>query len=137
MVEKRRLPINVIEEAYTETKKTPITKTVKFEEKDSKITPVPITQKERIVATEKTKIPPPSSQNKVDTPTVAKPVVVSTPKVQPVKFTCPRTNFEFERDWKTYKGRGDDILYQYFQVFGANKENHIYKPVTQLFVICL
>ncbi|CAO3609230.1 unnamed protein product [Mucor hiemalis] len=127
VVEKRRLPINVIEEAYTETKRTPITKTVKVEEKDPKITPVPITQKERIVATEKTKIPPPSSQNKVDTPTVAKPVEVSTPKVQPVKFTCPRTNFEFERDWKTYKGRGDDILYQYFQCIPPTSFSSLFK----------
>lgn len=41
-------------------------------------------------------------------------IVKPTPK--PINFTCPRTNFEFERDWKTYKGRSDDNLYQYFQV---------------------
>lgn len=31
-------------------------------------------------------------------------------------FSVPRTNFEFERDWKTCKARGNDVLYQYFQV---------------------
>ncbi|KAI9033862.1 hypothetical protein CLU79DRAFT_725900 [Phycomyces nitens] len=33
----------------------------------------------------------------------------------PVKLACPRTNFEFERDWKTCKHRGDDMLYNYLQ----------------------
>lgn len=116
VVEKRRLPINVIDEAYSEAKKTPpVTKSVKIEEK--KITPLPSPQNERAVSIENTKIPPQSNENKVDTSVAAKPIVTSTPKVQPVvNFTCPRTNFEFERDWKTYKGRGDDVLYQYFQV---------------------
>jgi hypothetical protein len=49
-----------------------------------------------------------------------------------LKLNCPRTNFEFERDWKTYKGRGDDVLYQYFKVDNAEsamvykrtKKNH-------------
>lgn len=43
---------------------------------------------------------------------------------KPFNFSVPRTNFEFERDWKTCKARGNDVLYQYFQVrisSGLNK----------------
>lgn len=50
-------------------------------------------------------------------PSVQEKIAPTAPKItSPMKFICPRTNFEFERDWKTYKGRGDEILYQYFQV---------------------
>lgn len=127
VVEKRRLPINVIDEAYSEAKKTPpVTKSVKIEEK--KITPLPSPQNERAVSIENTKIPPQSNENKVDTSVAAKPIVTSTPKVQPVvNFTCPRTNFEFERDWKTYKGRGDDVLYQYFQCIPPTSFSSLFK----------
>lgn len=48
--------------------------------------------------------------------------------IAPLKFTCPRTNFEFERDWKTYKGRGEDILYQYFQAIPPKEYAIIFKP---------
>lgn len=34
----------------------------------------------------------------------------------PLKVNVPRTNFEFERDWKTFKARGENELYEYFQV---------------------
>jgi hypothetical protein len=64
--------------------------------------------------------PTTTSTNKDTVPVVSKPVIKATaPPAKPstpINFTCPRTNFEFERDWKTYKGRNDDILYQYFQV---------------------
>ncbi|ORZ02706.1 hypothetical protein BCR43DRAFT_20543 [Syncephalastrum racemosum] len=33
----------------------------------------------------------------------------------PLKLACPRTNMEFERDWKTCRVRGRETLYQYFK----------------------
>ncbi|KAI7867255.1 hypothetical protein BDF14DRAFT_1804349 [Spinellus fusiger] len=32
-----------------------------------------------------------------------------------VKMVCPNTSYEFERDWKTFKNRGGDLLYHYLQ----------------------
>ncbi|CAO3609831.1 unnamed protein product [Cunninghamella blakesleeana] len=32
-----------------------------------------------------------------------------------IKIKCPNTNYEFERDWKSCKKRGDETLYQYLQ----------------------
>ncbi|CAO3701971.1 unnamed protein product [Rhizopus stolonifer] len=43
------------------------------------------------------------------------------------KFSVPRTNFEFERDWKTCKARGDDILYQYFQNIPPSSFSQLFK----------
>lgn len=122
MVEqKRRLPIHVVDEAYSESKsvtESTIPNPIKVREieKKSVVTPPPpATQKEPAVAAPvATPKPTPVATPKPTPVAVSKP---TTPKPAPVlKFTCPRTNFEFERDWKTYKGRGDDILYQYFQV---------------------
>ncbi|KAI8997418.1 hypothetical protein BDB01DRAFT_771057 [Pilobolus umbonatus] len=54
-----------------------------------------------------------------DTPVDSISKVSATQPIQkpsiPIKMSCPRTSFEFERDWKTYKNRGDDMLYAYFR----------------------
>ncbi|KAI7899609.1 uncharacterized protein BX663DRAFT_520696 [Cokeromyces recurvatus] len=49
------------------------------------------------------------------------------PSKTPLKFSIPHTNFEFERDWKTYKVKGDDILYQYFQIIPPTSYASIFK----------
>lgn len=83
-----------------------------------KISPVATPAKSKI-----TDVPPstpPQTKNTatpITKPTAATAATATTAKPSaPIKFNCPRTNFEFERDWKTYKGRNDEILYQYFQV---------------------
>ncbi|KAL0077072.1 hypothetical protein F4703DRAFT_1882038 [Phycomyces blakesleeanus] len=45
----------------------------------------------------------------------------------PVKLVCPRTNFEFERDWKTCKHRGDDMLYNYLQCIPPSSYATLFK----------
>ncbi|KAG1465825.1 hypothetical protein G6F46_003427 [Rhizopus delemar] len=42
-------------------------------------------------------------------------------------FSVPRTNFEFERDWKTCKARGNDVLYQYFQSIPPSSFSSLFK----------
>ncbi|CAO3625482.1 unnamed protein product [Cunninghamella echinulata] len=38
-----------------------------------------------------------------------------TTTLSPLKLKCPSTNYEFERDWKACKKRGDEALYQYLK----------------------
>ncbi|KAG0177103.1 hypothetical protein DFQ29_005239 [Apophysomyces sp. BC1021] len=45
----------------------------------------------------------------------------------PLKLECPRTNFEFERDWKSCKHRGDDMLYQYLQCIPPSSYAALFK----------
>lgn len=124
--EKRRLPIHVIDEAYTKGKEPLKQKATAAAVKEV----TKQTEKEAIKPAEKV-VPKPAEkvtpkQTEKSATTEAK--VSEKPKIQPVeketvpvvktplKMNVPRTNFEFERDWKTFKGRGDDQLYQYFQV---------------------
>lgn len=119
MVEqKRRLPIHVVDEAYSESKSVTeptLSNPINVQEIKNKlvVTPPPPTQKEPApvapVATLKPTTPVATTPNATPVAKMPKPAPI-------IKFNCPRTNFEFERDWKTYKGRGDDVLYQYFQV---------------------
>ncbi|KAG1140648.1 hypothetical protein G6F37_006414 [Rhizopus arrhizus] len=46
---------------------------------------------------------------------------------KPFNFSVPRTNFEFERDWKTCKARGNDVLYQYFQSIPPSSFSSLFK----------
>ncbi|KAI8082578.1 uncharacterized protein B0P05DRAFT_537577 [Gilbertella persicaria] len=103
--EKRRLPINVIDEAYPKSKNTPLIKPV-VETKQPTKTIEPV-EKKPIVEKKETIVPSKSTT--------------------PIKFTSPRTNFEFERDWKTYKARGDDVLYQYFQTIQPSSYVTLFK----------
>lgn len=111
--EKRRLSINVIDGSFSEHKiedhhvnkssvlnTKPVNKSVKSTIQKNKITEIP----SKIIET-------PSAPTPSQIPVVMQ---VPTKITSPLK--CPRTNFEFERDWKTYKNRGDPILYQYLQV---------------------
>ncbi|KAG1474451.1 hypothetical protein G6F56_000354 [Rhizopus delemar] len=59
---------------------------------------------------------------------IVKEDVASEPvKALSFKFSVPRTNFEFERDWKTCKARGDDLLYQYFQNIPPSSFSQLFK----------
>lgn len=115
----RRLPIKVVDEAYSDIK--PISTAKVQEIKQSSVT-TPSSSASASKPTTTTTPPPQKptatlAQNPTAIPTHKPPTTPTQKPIAPaVKFTCPRTNFEFERDWKTYKGRGDDILYQYFQV---------------------
>ncbi|KAL7335862.1 hypothetical protein PS15p_201278 [Mucor circinelloides] len=124
---KRRLPIHVIDEAYTKSKIVEQPTTLQKKEPASTTSNV----KQADPARKPASVPEPSK--KVDTPAKK----AATPSIQtttqplqpptPLNFTCPRTNFEFERDWKTFKGRGDDTLYQYFQVIPPREYPVIFK----------
>ncbi|GAN10168.1 RNA polymerase II-associated protein 3-like isoform X2 [Mucor ambiguus] len=131
--QKRRLPINVIDGAYTKSKI--VEQPASQKKKPTSATPTPIAKK---VDPPKKPASAPEPAQKMDT-TAKKaatlPVQTTTattklppqPLPVPLNFTCPRTNFEFERDWKTYKGRGDDVLYQYFQVIPPRDYPAIFK----------
>ncbi|KAF1799859.1 hypothetical protein FB192DRAFT_1388881 [Mucor lusitanicus] len=123
--QKRRLPINVIDGAYTRSK---IIEPPTLQKKDQ-ATPTPNIKKADPPKKPASSTPEPAQ--KAETPAKkaeTTPAETTTkPPPAPLQFACPRTNFEFERDWKTYKGRGDDILYQYFQVIPPRDYLAIFK----------
>lgn len=141
--EKRRLSINVIDDSYTKSKETVQPKSLKLEPTTNKTTNVKKVEPSAIQPITSRKAEPTNSkpepvqkvgqaiiesipvkkEAKLTTETTQKPAV----PVAPSRFTCPRTNFEFERDWKTYKGRGEDILYQYFQAIPPKEYATIFK----------
>ncbi|KAI9281471.1 hypothetical protein BY458DRAFT_498688 [Sporodiniella umbellata] len=54
----------------------------------------------------------------------------SVPKSTPaplIKLSVPQSNYEFERDWKTCKSRGGDLLYQYFQNIPPTSFSRLFK----------
>ncbi|CAO3650140.1 unnamed protein product [Mucor fragilis] len=124
--QKRRLPINVIDGAYTKSKI--VEQPTSQQKEPATATPTPSVKK---VDPPKKPASAPEPVRKVDTPAKkeATPSIQPTakPPLAPLNLTCPRTNFEFERDWKTYKGRGDDTLYQYFQVIPPRDYSAIFK----------
>ncbi|KAI9487597.1 MAG: hypothetical protein EXX96DRAFT_647232 [Benjaminiella poitrasii] len=146
-----RLPINVIDDYYSKPKEAagkikesqPIkTKEVKPANKKSE-TKEPVTKKPETRKPE-TKQPetkqPETKQPETKQPesksleiksSESKKSVEAVPSVQPskapIKFAIPHTNFEFERDWKTYKVKGDDVLYQYFQIIPPTLYASIFK----------
>ncbi|GAA5816870.1 hypothetical protein MFLAVUS_010404 [Mucor flavus] len=130
--QKRRLPIHVVDGAYSESKSVTeptLSNPIKVQEIKNKsvVTPPPQTPKKPVVAPVATPKPTPKPTTPVATTPNPTPVAM-TPKPAPViKFNCPRTNFEFERDWKTYKGRGDDVLYQYFQCIPTSSYTTLFK----------
>ncbi|KAI8139949.1 hypothetical protein BJV82DRAFT_672047 [Fennellomyces sp. T-0311] len=83
-VERRRLPITIVDEAYSAGPKVVAKTTAK------KII-------EPVTETKSGKIEPAAA-------------------LPPMKLVCPRTNLEFERDWKACRHRGTDVLYEYFQM---------------------
>jgi hypothetical protein len=132
-VQKRRLPIRIVDEEYPSAQKSRSVPT-----KPVKTSPPP-----KISAQQNTKgkAEPIKTEPVKTEPIKAEPVKVEPVKVEPkpqptenkipintklpAKFNCPLTNLEFERDWKTYKVRGDDLLYQYFKV-KKSYINHIF-----------
>ncbi|KAI8342255.1 hypothetical protein BC941DRAFT_412269 [Chlamydoabsidia padenii] len=111
----RTLDIKVIDEAYlpdTSNKNTPTsiekvqTATLTTNIPTASAAPgAPAVHTSPITPTKPT--PAPSG-----TPT---PPTATSASLPPLKLTCPRTNYEFERDWKACKRRGDDVIYQYLQ----------------------
>ncbi|KAI8079809.1 uncharacterized protein BX664DRAFT_341510 [Halteromyces radiatus] len=99
---RRQLEVKVLDEAYT-----PRVDVEKKKESTTPTSPAP---------------PPPPSTSKPASPKVASPMGLS-----PLKLTCPRTNYEFERDWKACKRRGDDIIYQYLQCIPPSSYATLFK----------
>lgn len=67
--------------------------------------------------------PTTSSQKPSAKTTIKSPIKLEETKpsmtLSPISFKPPKTNIEFERDWKACRQRGLDTLYQYFQVHTA------------------
>ncbi|CEP12726.1 hypothetical protein [Parasitella parasitica] len=115
--QRRRLPINVIDDSYTKSKAVEQSKSEK--EAKSTILPPPVKKADPVVAD--------ATPAKKEATSSIKVTQKSSISTSPLKLACPRTNFEFERDWKTYKGRGDDVLYQYFLVIPPKEYASIFK----------
>lgn len=77
-VQRQRLPIEILDEAYSSTDKTPQAVPQTAQKQTASATVRPVAQK-------------------------------------PLEIKPPRTNLEFERDWKTYRHRGSEALFQYFK----------------------
>lgn len=128
----RSLPINVIDAAYEplSSQQPPLTpvSTSKVNKTAQLVSEAPMVtakQTEDVKESTANKTPVKEEQRKEKKTTDPVPAKVTTEKARPaivpsstvpLKFSVPKTNFEFERDWKTCKARGIDVLYQYFQV---------------------
>ena len=150
-VERRRLSIKVVDEAYSD---LTTTTTAAVDNKATTAATPPLPSLASISTTTTTTTTPSS---KMDTnakartineqstkknigiqeinndgnkpvPTLVNPTD-TTPKLPPIKFNVPKTNLEFERDWKTCRHRGTDILYQYFQVRKNEKRNEVHQLI--------
>ncbi|KAI7896485.1 uncharacterized protein EV154DRAFT_492453 [Mucor mucedo] len=130
--EKRRLSINVIDASYSEPKlvdQVPSVLNTKPVNKSVKSAPI---QKSKIAELPSKIIHTPSAPTQPTQPapapaSLAPPVLMQVPTKITSPLKCPRTNFEFERDWKTYKSRGDDILYQYLQCIPPSSYATLFK----------
>jgi hypothetical protein len=142
-VQKRRLPIRIVDEEYPSAQKSRSvpTKPIKTSpppkisaQQNTKGKAEPI--KTEPVKTEPVKTEPVKTEPIKAAHIKAEPVKVEPQPTEnkipintklPAKFKCPLTNLEFERDWKTYKVRGDDLLYQYFKVKKKSYTKHFLK----------
>ncbi|CAO3592250.1 unnamed protein product [Absidia cylindrospora] len=134
----RQLEINVIDEAYTpieSSKKKDSPTSAVFHEKpkvetisaSSKITPA--------TSSAPTSTPSATTESSIQQNPSSTTVITSVPStvstgsitLSPLKLTCPRTNYEFERDWKACKRRGDDVIYQYLQCIPPSSYATIFK----------
>ncbi|KAI8987594.1 hypothetical protein BDF20DRAFT_277394 [Mycotypha africana] len=138
---KKRLPIHVLDEEYIDANKI---QTVELTEKPTfnkpkktdfdKVIEKPTMDAEKQQSSQQIEVSNSSLNNKekVEVTDNVK-AHTSTAKKQKTAiaalptFKCPITNFEFERDWKTYKARGDDILYQYFLIIPPSSYANIFK----------
>ncbi|RCH88477.1 RNA polymerase II-associated protein 3 [Rhizopus azygosporus] len=127
----RSLPINVIDAAYEpqSSQQPPLTpvSTSKVNKTPQPVSGTPMatakqTKDVKEITANITSVKEEQRKEKKTTDSV--PAKVTTEKTRPaivpsstvpLKFSVPKTNFEFERDWKTCKARGIDVLYQYFQ----------------------
>ncbi|KAI7851023.1 hypothetical protein BDC45DRAFT_572395 [Circinella umbellata] len=120
-VERRRLSIKVVDEAYSDITTTTTTTTTTAPpstptiDSSSKIDTNAKTKTINELSKKNNKsIQEINNNDDKSIPTHVK-SVDTTPKLPPIKFNVPKTNLEFERDWKTCRHRGTDVLYQYFQ----------------------
>ncbi|ORE05450.1 hypothetical protein BCV72DRAFT_263315 [Rhizopus microsporus var. microsporus] len=129
----RSLPINVIDAAYEpqSSQQPPLTpvSTSKVNKTTQPASEAPMTTAKQAKnvkesTANKTLVKEEQRKENEKKTTDSLPVKVTTEKAWPaivpsstvpLKFPVPKTNFEFERDWKTCKARGIDVLYQYFQ----------------------
>ncbi|KAI9300982.1 hypothetical protein BJ944DRAFT_272160 [Cunninghamella echinulata] len=108
----RRLDINVIDEKYVPTKP------VSNDKSDITESAVPLSKTANKTPSNEPNIdsaaPKKQQQPQKEIPASTK-VASNTNILSPLKLKCPSTNYEFERDWKACKKRGDEALYQYLK----------------------
>ncbi|KAI9493937.1 hypothetical protein BDB00DRAFT_871941 [Zychaea mexicana] len=115
-VERKRLPIKIVDEAYS-TVDTTITEPTSSANATTAATAATETAEQPKEKGSHIGIQEIAEQDKQKTPTAVtiKEVEEKKPKLPPLKVGVPKTNFEFERDWKACRHRGSDVLYEYFE----------------------
>ncbi|CDS10959.1 hypothetical protein LRAMOSA03224 [Lichtheimia ramosa] len=114
-IERKRLPIKIVDEAYPETTNTA---------KKQAVNQVPSKPKESMTPT--TSSQKPSAKTTVKSPTKIEETKPSM-TLSPISFKPPKTNIEFERDWKACRQRGLDTLYQYFQCIPPSNYESLFR----------
>ncbi|KAI7883004.1 hypothetical protein K492DRAFT_185445 [Lichtheimia hyalospora FSU 10163] len=120
-IERKRLPIKIVDEAYPETtntaKKQAVTKPKELppKPKEPEPTTTPTTTLQNPLSSPKTTKSPTKSESK--------PALT----LSPISFNPPKTNIEFERDWKACRQRGLDTLYQYFQCIPTSSYETLFR----------
>ncbi|KAL1927490.1 hypothetical protein VTP01DRAFT_3727 [Rhizomucor pusillus] len=123
--QRQRLPIEMVDAAYGDDNKAkatqtvpqvPTTKTTKKESPIAKVPPAPsqvATQQpiSKDAQAPKTAVQTETPQKQDRAPVVPKETVAQ----NSLEIRPPKSNLEFERDWKTYKHRGPETLFQYFK----------------------
>ncbi|CDH51232.1 rna polymerase ii-associated protein 3-like [Lichtheimia corymbifera JMRC:FSU:9682] len=123
-IERKRLPIKIVDEAYPET-----TNTVKKQA----VTP-PKSKEPAVQATPSQNQPPPppppptsAATKTTKSPTTKSEETKPSLTLSPISFNPPKTNIEFERDWKACRQRGLDTLYQYFQCIPPSSYESLFR----------
>lgn len=130
--QRQRLPIEMVDAAYGDDNKAkatqtvpqvPTTKTTKKESPIAKVPPAPsqvATQQpiSKDAQAPKTAVQTETPQKQDRAPVVPKETVAQ----NSLEIRPPKSNLEFERDWKTYKHRGPETLFQYFKASAAGSK---------------
>ncbi|KAI8391321.1 uncharacterized protein BYT42DRAFT_190123 [Radiomyces spectabilis] len=150
---RKQLPIKVLDEAYVPGQ-SGITETTESRKKTNEGNDIekqaiaPATSKFPVKELTKEKPTPakPSAAPAATTLPIASPEKSLPSKVTSTgpsgwKPVCPATSFEFQRDWKTCKYRGDEALYQYLQcippssyskTFGSSLESDQFEKILDI-----
>ncbi|KAI9317232.1 hypothetical protein BX666DRAFT_1943668 [Dichotomocladium elegans] len=123
-IERRRLPIKVVDAAYPgSTSNVPQAATASKQPatavapppQAAVLSPQPQQQQQQQQPQPQPQ-PQANANTKVAAPTKDNSAVAKAAfTLSPMTFNIPKTNLEFERDWKACRYRGADVLYQYFQ----------------------